>query len=140
MASWSTGLCGCFHETTTLAAVSCLTFFCPCVAFGRIAEIVDKGAISCCASGTLYMLLAMTTVVGTGFYSCCYRAKLREEHGLAEKPCGDCCVHFFCGLCALSQEYRELKNRGFDMSAGWEANAERMGKTAAPYVNSGMTR
>jgi hypothetical protein len=22
----------------------CLTFFCPCVAFGRIAEIVDQGA------------------------------------------------------------------------------------------------
>ena len=36
----------------------CLTFFCPCVTFGRIAGIVDQGATSCCASGALYFLLS----------------------------------------------------------------------------------
>jgi hypothetical protein len=30
----------------------------------------------------------------------------------------DCLVHFCCETCALSQEYRELKNRGFDMGIG----------------------
>jgi hypothetical protein len=27
-------------------------------------------------------------------------------------------VHFFCEPCALCQEYRELRNRGFDMGIG----------------------
>jgi hypothetical protein len=37
---------------------------------------------------------------------------------LEEAPCVDCLVHFCCETCALSQEYRELKNRGFDMGIG----------------------
>ena len=49
-------------------------------------------------------------------------------------------LHTFCGYCALCQEYRELKGRGFDMQAGWHANMERMGKTVAPQMNQGMTR
>ncbi|KVH97681.1 Uncharacterized protein family Cys-rich [Cynara cardunculus var. scolymus] len=36
---WSTGLCDC----TSDASNCCRTIFCPCVTFGRIAEIVDKG-------------------------------------------------------------------------------------------------
>ncbi|VAH40032.1 cell number regulator 2-like [Triticum dicoccoides] len=136
-ASWSSGLCGCFDDVSGC----CLTFFCPCVVFGRIAEIVDKGAISCCASGTMYVMQALgTTAIGSIFYHCCYRARLRVEHGLEEKPCADCCVHTFCGYCALCQEYRELKSRGFDMHAGWHANMEKMGKTVAPQMNQGMTR
>jgi len=30
----------------------------------------------------------------------------------------DCLVHFCCETCALCQEYRELKNRGYDLSIG----------------------
>ena len=102
----------------------------------------DDRSSACCASGALYLLLCMTTGVGMGLYSCFYRYKLRTAYGLAEKPCGDCCVHFFCGACALCQEYRELKSRGFQMRLGWQANAERMGKgtTVAPQVDPGMTR
>uniref|UniRef100_A0A0E0KRI1 Uncharacterized protein n=1 Tax=Oryza punctata TaxID=4537 RepID=A0A0E0KRI1_ORYPU len=139
VASWSSGLCGCCDDV----GGCCLTFFCPCIAFGRIAEIVDQGATSCCASGTLYMLLA----TATGFacaYSCCYRSRLRQQYGLEEKPCGDCCVHWCCHPCALCQEYRELKSHGFDMSLGWQGNMERMGKggvaTAPPQMHQRMTR
>ncbi|XP_047064184.1 cell number regulator 2-like [Lolium rigidum] len=136
--SWTTGLCGCFDD----AGSCCLTFFCPCVAFGRIAEIADQGATSCCVSGTLY--LALATLIGlTPLYSCCYRSRLRAQYGLEEKPCPDCCVHWFCEPCALCQEYRELQHRGFDMSIGWHANMVRMGKgapTVAPHINPGMTR
>jgi len=53
----------------------CLTFFCPCVTFGRIAGIVDQGATSCCASGALYFLLSAVTGLGY-LYSCGYRSKL----------------------------------------------------------------
>ncbi|XP_037466011.1 uncharacterized protein LOC119337884 isoform X2 [Triticum dicoccoides] len=37
--SWSTGLFGCCDDFSSC----CLTCFCPCVAFGRIAHVVDKG-------------------------------------------------------------------------------------------------
>jgi Cys-rich protein (TIGR01571 family) len=72
---------------------------------------------ACCASGALYLLLTAGTRMGC-LYSCCYRAKIRTQYGLKEKPCADCCVHWCCGSCALCQEYRELKARGFDMSLG----------------------
>ncbi|KAI4969338.1 hypothetical protein ZWY2020_000252 [Hordeum vulgare] len=75
--------------------------------------------------------------------SCCRNLMMREQYGLKEKPCADCCVHFFCDPCAICQEYRELKSRGFDMSLGWHDNIERMGKsapTAAPQAYPGMTR
>jgi Cys-rich protein (TIGR01571 family) len=41
-----------------------------------------------------------------------------KQYMLKENPCWDWCVHLFCLHCALCQEYRELKNRGFDVSAG----------------------
>ncbi|KAF8703351.1 hypothetical protein HU200_032149 [Digitaria exilis] len=137
--AWSSGLCDCFDDV----GGCCLTIFCPCVTFGRIAGIVDQGATSCCASGTLYLLLQAVTGMAC-FYSCCYRSKLRTQYGLTETPCADCCVHFCCEACALCQEYRELKARGFDMSEGWEWNMERMGKTGAatapPQMYPGMSR
>ena len=37
---------------------------------------------------------------------------------LPESPRGARLVHFCCEFCALCQEYRELRNRGFDMSLG----------------------
>ena len=51
-------------------------------------------------------------------YSCSYRRKLRAAYGLPAKPCADGCVHCFCEPCALSQMYRELKNRGADPADG----------------------
>ncbi|KAE8709547.1 Cell number regulator 1 [Hibiscus syriacus] len=73
--AWSTGLC------------------CPCVTFGQIAEIVNKGSISCAASGGVYGLLALTGL--SCLYSCVYRSRLRGQYDLEEGPCSDCLVHSF---------------------------------------------
>lgn len=43
---------------------------------------------------------------------------MRGQYDLEEAPCADCLVHFCCETCSLCQEYRELKNRGFDMGIG----------------------
>ena len=51
-------------------------------------------------------------------YTCHYRSRLRAKYELQQTPCNDCCVHFWCLGCAMCQEYRELKNRGFDMHIG----------------------
>ncbi|KAJ8770082.1 hypothetical protein K2173_010127 [Erythroxylum novogranatense] len=121
-ASWSTGLCDCFSDMRTC----CLTWWCPCITFGRIAEIVDKGTTPCAASGSIYCLLASFTGCAC-LYSCIYRSKMRKEYMLKENTCNDCLVHCCCETCALCQEYRELKNRGFDMPLGWEGNAQTHG-------------
>ncbi|XP_058009908.1 cell number regulator 2 isoform X1 [Hevea brasiliensis] len=134
---WTTGLCGCCEDPS-----NCLvTTFCPCITFGRNAEIIDKNAVSCACSGLVFMVLSYVGV--PCLYSFTYRSKLRGQHSLPEHPCADCCVHCWCLHCALCQEYRELKNRGLDPSIGWAANAERMNKVGAmapPVVEQGMPR
>ncbi|KHG29424.1 plant cadmium resistance 2 -like protein [Gossypium arboreum] len=39
-APWSVGFCDCFSDMKTC----CMACLCPCIAFGRISEIVDKGS------------------------------------------------------------------------------------------------
>ncbi|XP_078181714.1 cell number regulator 10-like [Carex rostrata] len=133
---WSSGLFGCGDCGTYW-----MTCCCPCITFGRIAEIVDQGTSSCATSGAIYALIAYLT----GFqwiYSFAYRSKLRAQYSLPEDPCNDCLVHCCCEPCALRQEYRELQNRGFDMALGWQENMARrqpgMAMTAPPPVQHGM--
>jgi len=125
----------------------CLTLWCPCVSFGRVAEILDKGSnckcvielinshhhaiffifcfcqlifvsAACWLHGSLFYLLAAFTHVGGCIYAWLYRAKLREIYGIEGHRCIDCLVSFFCLHLSICQEYRELKARGFGMSAG----------------------
>ncbi|KAG8366555.1 hypothetical protein BUALT_Bualt17G0092000 [Buddleja alternifolia] len=86
---WSTGLCDCFSDVPNC----CITCWCPCITFGQIAEIVDKGSTSCGASGALYALLAYITGCAC-IYSCFYRSKMRRQYMLPEGPCPDCLIHF----------------------------------------------
>ncbi|XP_008224134.1 PREDICTED: protein PLANT CADMIUM RESISTANCE 7-like [Prunus mume] len=126
---WSGGLCNCGENFCTCCLTCCL----PCITFGRIAEIVDEGRSSCLSQGLVYGLLF--TINFQWVYSCLYRKRLRQNFGLPEEPCGDCCVHFFCEPCALCQEHAELKSRGFDPSKGWIGTP-----TAAPQVPSSMIK
>ncbi|KAL3830751.1 hypothetical protein ACJIZ3_019553 [Penstemon smallii] len=134
---WSTGLCDCFSDVRNC----CITLWCPCVTFGKIAEIVDKGSSSCGQSGALYTVIACVTGCPC-WYSCFYRSKMRQQYSLHESPCGDCLVHCFCESCALCQEYRELKHRGYDMTIGWHGNVEKQnnGLIMAPIVEGAMSR
>uniref|UniRef100_M4E0M6 Uncharacterized protein n=1 Tax=Brassica campestris TaxID=3711 RepID=M4E0M6_BRACM len=110
---WTSGLCSCMEDGKTV----CLTCFCPCVAFGRIANIADEGNHGCGECGIFYGLICC--VVGLPcLFSCTYRTKIRRKFGLPESPASDCITHCFCESCALCQEYRELKNRGLDPSIG----------------------
>ncbi|XP_021293048.1 protein PLANT CADMIUM RESISTANCE 2-like [Herrania umbratica] len=136
--SWSTGLCDCCSDVSNC----CITCWCPCITFGQIAEIVDQGSTSCAASGALYGLLYWFPGCAC-IYSCSYRSRMRSQYMLEESSCGDCCTHFCCETCALCQEYRELKNHGFDMALGWQGNMARQqnqGMPTAPVVESGMQR
>ncbi|KAK5842441.1 hypothetical protein PVK06_004797 [Gossypium arboreum] len=121
---WSAGFCDCCSDLKTC----CISYWCPCITFGQIAEIVDKGSTSCGASGALYTLIMFVTGCG-------------KQYNLKGGNCGDCMRHFCCEPCALTQEYRELQNRGFDMSIGWHANVEKNpGLAMAPAVEKGMSK
>ncbi|GMH23335.1 hypothetical protein Nepgr_025178 [Nepenthes gracilis] len=136
---WSSGLCGCCSDVP----LCCLTCWCPCIAFGRIAEIVDKGTSSCGMSGALYALL-MSLVGCQWIYSCTYRTKIKQQYGIPANTCSDCCVHWCCESCALAQEYRELRHRGLKPSLGWQGNLIRqnrgMNMTTAPMSPDRMRR
>ncbi|KAF9673093.1 hypothetical protein SADUNF_Sadunf11G0112900 [Salix dunnii] len=137
-AQWSSDLCDCFSDLP----VCCLTCWCPCITFGRIAEITDKGATPCAVSGAIYGLLRWFTGCSC-LYSCLYRSKLRKQYMVEESPCNDCLVHCCCESCALCQEYRELKHLGFDMAAGWQETLPGPSGTvssSAPVAPRGMTR
>ncbi|CDP00819.1 unnamed protein product [Coffea canephora] len=120
---WSTGLCDCTKDCRSC----CLTCWCPCVAFGRNAEIVDKGQNSCFLMGCIFYLLNLTChYVGCSWIiSMGYRSKLRKQYGIKGGSCQDCLIHFCCQSCALCQEYRELESQGFDVSAGWDGNTSK---------------
>lgn len=125
---WSTGLCNCGGDCGNC----CVTCLCPCITFGQIAEITDSGSTSCGVSGALYaLLLYFTGCTCCCCYSCFYRTKLRTKFNLKENPCGDFLVHCFCECCALCQEYRELKKRGFDPALGWVGNMEKREQSAS---------
>ncbi|KAL0538766.1 hypothetical protein IC582_022924 [Cucumis melo] len=138
---WSTGLCHCCNDIS----ICCLTCWCPCITFGRIAEMVDRGSTSCGVSGAIY--LAILCVTGCScLYSCFYRTRMRGQFLLKERPLSDCCTHCLCEQCALCQEYRELQHQGFDMSFGWHGNVERQRRIAnaaqpmPPPIVQGMIR
>ncbi|KAG4391707.1 hypothetical protein GLYMA_05G236233v4 [Glycine max] len=149
---WSTGLCDCFSDWGN----SCMTFWCPCVTFGRVAEIVDRGSPSCVTSGAIYSVIsAIFFVIGVRWwcgwgwgwvYSCFYRSYMRQQYDLRGNACTDCLIHFFCEPCALCQEYRELQFRGFHMTIGWHGNVEQRSRgvamtvATAPPVEQGMNR
>ncbi|EOA29686.1 hypothetical protein CARUB_v10016079mg [Capsella rubella] len=127
---WTSGLCQCAEDGETV----CLTCFCPCVTFGRIADIADEGRSGCPRCGILYGLLCFFVGLPC-LFSCTYRTKIRNRFGLPESPASDCLTHCCCECCALCQEYRELKNRGVDPSIGWNGNVQRR---MAPPMNQQM--
>ncbi|PWA40585.1 PLAC8 motif-containing protein [Artemisia annua] len=130
-----------YRQEPRLLQLGCLTCWCPCITFGQIAEIVDKGNTPCGLNGLLYAIIETLTCCGC-LYSCAYRTSMRSQYRLRETPCNDCLVHFCCERCALCQEYRELKHRGFDVSIGWHGNRERQnyGLQMPPVAPGGMYR
>ncbi|XP_047056417.1 cell number regulator 2-like [Lolium rigidum] len=118
---WSTGLFDCMEDP----GICCLTCICPCMTFGLMAEIVDRGATSSGASGAMYIGMGVMTGWGCQWiYTWFYRTKMRAQYGLQETPYPDCCVTAFCEPLAICQQFRELRNRGFVMDIGWHANME----------------
>ncbi|KAI6675741.1 hypothetical protein NL676_003647 [Syzygium grande] len=69
---WTTGLCDCFDDMTNCV----ITYFCPCVTFGQIAKIIDRGNTSCACTGAMCCMICHFFYCSF-WYTCTYRTKLR---------------------------------------------------------------
>ncbi|CAN8287045.1 unnamed protein product [Cochlearia groenlandica] len=118
---WSSGICACFDDIQ-----SCfIGLFCPCYIFGKNAESLGSGTflgpcLTHCISWALVNTICCFATSGVllglpgcfvSCYACGYRGSLRAKYDLQEAPCGDFVTHFFCHLCAICQEYREIRER-----------------------------
>ncbi|XP_076953439.1 protein PLANT CADMIUM RESISTANCE 2-like isoform X2 [Bidens hawaiensis] len=139
--TWSTGLFECFDDIPTLV----ITFFAPCVTYGQIAEMIDRGQNSCGLYAAVYTGIMYLTGCGC-LLSAYYRIKMSQIYKLPNDPLINILVHLICEPCALCQEYRELQARGFNMQlgVGWRNQTPEIQQTGglmvAPKVPGGMTR
>ncbi|XP_010505854.1 PREDICTED: protein PLANT CADMIUM RESISTANCE 10-like isoform X2 [Camelina sativa] len=117
---WSSGICACFDDMQSC----CIGLFCPCYIFGKNAEFLGSGTfagpcLTHCISWALVNTICCFATNGVllglpgcfvSCYACGYRRSLRTKYNL-QAPCGDFVTHFFCHLCAICQEYREIQER-----------------------------
>lgn len=118
---WSSGICACFDDIPSCS----VGLLCPCYLFAKNAEFLGSGTFigSCATHFVLWSLINMfCCVLSDGLivclpgcfvtsYACGYRRTLRLQYNLPEAPCGDFITHFCCHLCAICQEYREIRER-----------------------------
>ncbi|XP_061351113.1 protein PLANT CADMIUM RESISTANCE 10 [Gastrolobium bilobum] len=123
-AQWSSGICACCDDMQSC----CIGCLCPCFVFGKNAEFLGSGTFlgSCVTHFILWSLVNTACCLLTdglffglpgclvSCYACGYRRTLRSKYNLPEAPCGDFVTHFFCHLCAICQEYREIRERAGD--------------------------
>uniref|UniRef100_A0A1J3GCJ0 Protein PLANT CADMIUM RESISTANCE 10 n=1 Tax=Noccaea caerulescens TaxID=107243 RepID=A0A1J3GCJ0_NOCCA len=139
---WSSGICACFDDMQSC----CIGLFCPCYMFGKNAELLGSGTfagpcVTHCISWALVNTLCCFATNGVllglpgcfvSCYACGYRRSLRAKYNLQEAPCGDFVTHFFCHLCAICQEYREIRER----SSGSNPPDLKMAITNAPLAQT----
>lgn len=99
--NWSSGLCSCCEDF----GICIYGAVCPCCLYGRNSEKIGDGT---CLGNCLCYLFC---------FPCCQQTKtrylIRKKYNLKDEPCGDCCISWFCILCGLCQEAREIKYRNY---------------------------
>jgi Cys-rich protein (TIGR01571 family) len=102
---WSKSLFSCFDNPISCCFGCC----CPCVLYGVVkAQRSEEGYGTVCSQCTLYFC----SIVCFGlcaFVGGSQRSDVRKKYGIHGDGCEDCCVHFCCTACALTQEYEEVQ-------------------------------
>ena len=115
---WRIGLCDCAGDCETC----CIGCWAPCYLHAENGRRLtgDSGNRYLVDFATYTILCSLCwsfSLALCGWFGCqCFlgierRRLIRIKYGLPEKPCSDFCVHFWCHLCALCQETRELVAR-----------------------------
>ncbi|UJR36849.1 hypothetical protein I4U23_029562 [Adineta vaga] len=103
---WKEAVCDCFHD----GHICCYGFWCCCCLYGENVAKIENSS-RCFTHCCIYTLLSM-------FGCCCLihsvkRGRIRERYGIVEDACGDCFITCCCSTCAICQEAREMKIRGY---------------------------
>ncbi|CAI5512769.1 unnamed protein product [Closterium sp. Naga37s-1] len=61
-----------------------------------------------------------------------FRKRLREKYMLPQRPFSDFWMHCLCACCAIAQEHRELRNRGWDPALGYAGNVRKFQACSPP--------
>ncbi|KAK4762575.1 hypothetical protein SAY86_008343 [Trapa natans] len=61
---WSAGLCDCFSEFRLF----CLSSWCPCITFGQVSEIIDRGTSSCEVNCRIHFAILCITGMQLGLH------------------------------------------------------------------------
>ncbi|XP_058075091.1 protein MID1-COMPLEMENTING ACTIVITY 1-like isoform X2 [Magnolia sinica] len=105
---WQTDLFDCCEEPC-LCLRTCIY---PCGTFASIANVASRGSIS--HEHACNDLMAYSLVFGCCCYTCCMRRRLRGLFSIKGGSCDDFLSHLMCCCCALVQEWREIKLRGYE--------------------------
>lgn len=108
---WSYGTCGCIGSLE----VCCLTLWCPCVAYGRLAEAAQPDFMEA-ADVKAAKLKATVAYLCCAplFWPClgCYRRqKLAHHYKIDMIVWEDLLCHILCHPCSMCQEGREVRRR-----------------------------
>ena len=101
MADFDEGFCGCFEEL----------FSCACTFLVPVGYcFIQSKAVSITTGESMVMPFILPCVL------CCIggamnRGKIRKSLNLKGSFLTDCLLHWLCGCCATTQEYREARRR-----------------------------
>jgi len=99
-ANWDVELCDCFSDIK----VCLISWFCsPCQIAYQIAGV--EGHECGISDGILPCLFPFCCAISV-------RGKIREKYGIQGSCMNDFCVVWLCGICAITQQTRQLQKKG----------------------------
>jgi Cys-rich protein (TIGR01571 family) len=126
---WSSSLFSCLREPSICA----LSFFCPCVQYGRNMEKLDGSSrLGHCCFYAFCLCICRPCIAHRE-----HRSELRKAYGLKGSWQHDCLATWLCPWCAIAQEARELQTRGpppAQSMAMMEMEERPAAATSAPQV------
>ncbi|KAL2012226.1 hypothetical protein VTN00DRAFT_4944 [Thermoascus crustaceus] len=98
----------------------------PCLTFGKTQARIQDPSLQNYSS--INSECAIFTVLALGYcqwiIQTVRRGEMRQKHGIDGSCCGDCCVTFWCGCCALIQEEKEMELRTRPDQTGYQSTAQ----------------
>lgn len=102
---WHFGLCECCGECSACMEACC----CSCFQISRQYNMLENGR-----RGTHWPICVLTCLFGIANCLCVMHTRelARRRYGIKGSACGDCCVAWCCGCCAVQQQYLEMASMG----------------------------
>ncbi|PYI01885.1 PLAC8-domain-containing protein [Aspergillus sclerotiicarbonarius CBS 121057] len=119
---WNYSLCDCCSPASLCLTSCCL----PGLTFGKTQARLQNPKLenysSCNGECSIFTLLTFTWT--QWIVQTIRRGEMRQRYGIKGSCCSDCCVTFWCGCCALTQEEKEMELRTRPELAGYQMAPE----------------